>query len=557
MRNACLSLIALISLALPTVAGAEAELIARQALIEDTRLLFNTIESVHPDPYVRGGGKIAFHRRVHHVLESIPADGMSPADYHRLLEPAVAAIGDGHTAVSHQYSGDPYAPGGIPLYFETAAEGLFVAAVLRDDHRDLLGALLLSIEGVPFDALVARYARVRGADNKYLLYRSLGTQGVLWKRHSLQALVPEWTGVGSIRLGFMLADGSRVERVIDIPDTIDYAAFIMPPSERQQLIAEFMTALARSDFFYFFLDPGRETCLLVIHDLSTYREAFEAWQSFGITSRDTQARALCQRYHGTAPPEDPAAVIQALPSATELFRAMAEEMRAAGTKNLLIDLSQNGGGSSLMSNILVYFLYGKERLIDIKGRSNEIVKYSPEYFEMFPKPSLEEINRTRTVPLTGADYDLNADHAFNGYPGREYVSGELDNVIAWMPTFEEEYASGRYSAFYRPEQVLVLCDAGTFSAAFWVMYYLKQCGAAVAGIPSAQAGNCFGDIMQFTLPRSGLQYQVSRKYFELFPGDPDRGTVLMPDHVLTWKKLASYNFDPAALVRFAEDILAE
>ena len=57
------------------------------------------------------------------------------------------------------------------------------------------------------------------------------------------------------------------------------------------------------------------------------------------------------------------------------------------------------------------------------------------------------------------------------------------------------------------------------------------------------------------MPNSGLKYQVSRKYFELFPGDPDRGRVMPPDHLMTYDIMASYNFDPAALLWFALDLL--
>ena len=36
---------------------------SRDALIEDARQLAHVIESTHPDPYIHGSGKIAFHRR--------------------------------------------------------------------------------------------------------------------------------------------------------------------------------------------------------------------------------------------------------------------------------------------------------------------------------------------------------------------------------------------------------------------------------------------------------------------------------------------------------------
>ena len=534
---------------------ADAQLLSRDNLIDDARELAGTIESVHPDPYSHGGGKIAFHRLFQHTLGAIPDSGMTKDEFFDLLEPFVASVGDAHTAVSDPHLNDPYSPGGLPLYFETADNGLYVAAVLRQDHRSLLGALLTSIEGVSFRVIVQRYRQRRGADNDYLLYRILGGQGTLWNAHSLRKLIPEWVRMDSIRVGLCLPSGTNTALVLAIPDHIDFASFISPQTTDMALVGDYMQRLQRTDIFYSFLDSTQQTCWLVIRDLSSYREAFETWQSYGIKGRDNQARAVYQRYHGAQPPADIREVIAGLPSATELFRSMVQDMKKPGTKNLLIDLSQNGGGNSLLSNILLYFLYGKEVVLSVKGRTTEIVKYSPEYFAKFPSPTLEEINLDRPVALTVDGYDFTADYGHLGYPGLQHVTQEFEKMLGRMPTFQTEYESGRYSGYYLPENVLVLCDAGTFSSAFFVMYYLKQAGAEIVGIPSAQAGNCFGDIIQSELPNSGLKFQVSRKYFELFPNDPERGRVLVPDHLMTYDVMASYDFDPAALIWFALDLL--
>jgi len=537
------------------VVQAETQLLSREALIEDTRQLARTIESVHPDPYSHGGGKIAYQRHFQHALQAIPDSGMTKEEFNMLLEPFVASIGDAHTMVMRLYSGDPYSPKGIPLYFETSTSGLYVIAVLAQDHRSLLGALLVSVEGVSFQDIVKRYRQRRGADNEYLLYRDLGGQGLLWYAQSLRMLIPEWARADSIRIGLRLSTGKDTMMALAIPDRIDYASFISPQTSDPALLGDYMQRMQRTDVFYRFLDSAHQTCMLAIRDLSGYREAFEIWRSYGITERENQARAVYQRYHGAVPPADIREVILGLPSATELFRSMVQDMKASGTKNLLVDLSQNGGGSSLLGDILVYFLYGKEAILSVKGTTTEITKYSPEYFEKFPSPTLGEINANRPIPLTAEDYDFAGDITERDQSGAEHVRREFEEMVGRMPTFQEEYKSGTYSGYYKPSNVLVLCDAGTFSAAFTVMFYLKQAGAEIAGIPSAQGGNCFGDIIEFKLPNSGLNYQVSRKYFELFPNDPERGRVLMPDHLMTHGIMASYNFDPAALIWFGLDLL--
>ena len=47
---------------------AEHGLLNKELLIEDVRQLADILESTHPDPYRHGGGRIAFHRRLHVVL---------------------------------------------------------------------------------------------------------------------------------------------------------------------------------------------------------------------------------------------------------------------------------------------------------------------------------------------------------------------------------------------------------------------------------------------------------------------------------------------------------
>lgn len=71
----------------------------RADLIAETRELVHIIEAGHPDPYLFGGGKIAFHRRFRDLLEAIPDDGMEVNDYATLLLPFLSQIGDGHTCL--------------------------------------------------------------------------------------------------------------------------------------------------------------------------------------------------------------------------------------------------------------------------------------------------------------------------------------------------------------------------------------------------------------------------------------------------------------------------
>lgn len=51
-----------------------------------------------------------------------------------------------------------------------------------------------------------------------------------------------------------------------------------------------------------------------------------------------------------------------IPSATETFLALVQEMQRAGADNRIVDLRKNTGGNSGMRDILIYFLFGRKAL---------------------------------------------------------------------------------------------------------------------------------------------------------------------------------------------------
>ncbi|MGD8814884.1 MAG: hypothetical protein PVI78_10475, partial [Anaerolineales bacterium] len=103
---------------------------SQELLIEDARQLAEIIEQNHPDPYIRGGGRIAFHRRLQCLLEDIPAEGMTKDEFIRLLRPFIGAIGDSHTDLWTDYEVSQTSPGGVPLlFFDIVEQILYVAGV--------------------------------------------------------------------------------------------------------------------------------------------------------------------------------------------------------------------------------------------------------------------------------------------------------------------------------------------------------------------------------------------------------------------------------------------
>ncbi|MGD2148931.1 MAG: hypothetical protein PVH41_19720 [Anaerolineae bacterium] len=137
------------------------EAYSQEQLIEDARQLAEIIENAHPDPYIRGGGRIAFHRRLQRLLEAIPPEGMTRDEFVRLLRPFIGAVGDAHTDIHDDYPVDVGSAGGVPLRLDIVEQSLYVAGVPQGMDRNLIGATLVSVEGVPLAELVQRQERLR------------------------------------------------------------------------------------------------------------------------------------------------------------------------------------------------------------------------------------------------------------------------------------------------------------------------------------------------------------------------------------------------------------
>jgi hypothetical protein len=504
----------------PPAAVTKSGAFTRQQLIEDARELARTIEDTHPDPYGGGGGRIAFHRRLHQALNAIPDEGMTKDEFYRLMRPFLAGVGDAHTNFMHRYAVDQRRSDGVPLRLKVVEESLVVVGA-EQTRRELLGSRLVSVEGLPLAELVARQRRLEGVDNQYHALYVLATRSLVTREY-LRDLIPEWPDAGRVRVELQRPDGGRA--ALEMTPRRGNPAWAAPPSR----VA--LPAAGRSGFLTAFLQPpdgGQEIAYVRFRHMSGYLENRE--QRDPILSK----------------------IVRPL-SATSEFRALVTEMKLRRTQTLILDSRGNPGGNSLMSEILVYYLYGKEKLLEMAGvgtGEHGAFRYSRLYFADRPSESLAAINRGRAVPLVEGDYDFAWSYV-GGKPIARRSGPEGDppavKFFRLSPTFRQEYDAGTYSGFYKPKHVIVLCDAGTLSAGFSVVVEFWRLGATTVGTPPAQAPNSYGSAAIFTLRHTGLRGMVPMISAAHFPDDPSKAHVLPVDHLLTYDRFASYDFDPNA-----------
>lgn len=509
--------------------------IGKNLLVEDLRQLALILESSHPDPYIRGGGKIEFHRRLQKLILSLPDDGLTIKDFYRVLSPFVASIGDGHTDIFLPYTG-PSKPG-IPISFGIVEEYLYVAKVYSEEHNPLIGAKLVSIEGIPFSEIVRRQGNLSGWDNEYQRLTKLCSN--LGTFNGLEFLFPEWKEGNSIKATFKLPAGKDKEIVFPLMKK-NLTPF-EPPSKI------LLPSVEKIDFNYSFLDQDKKIAILRIDGMFSFRENFEFFKEMGVDWVNLYAKRVYEKYNNKKAPENIEEVIAGIPSATEIFKNMVLEMKNAKSKVLIIDVRRNSGGNSLMSYILGYFLYGKEKILKVAETSISIKKYSDLYFTIYKDDSIEKINEGRPFPLLKNDYDFKEDPDFQGREVfRKEREKEMEKWLQKVPTFRKVLDTEDFDGFYLPEKVFVICSPWTYSSGYQLTSMFYKLGATLVGVPSGQAGNCFGDVLIFTLKNSGIRGMVSYKQFLDFPEDPVKGRMLRPHIELTYKKLKELKFDPNA-----------
>lgn len=532
-----------------------AQHISRDQALEDARQMVRIIEACHPDPYKSMGGKIAFHRAFQDMLMAVPADGMEVDDFWWTLSGFTARIKDGHTFVRPRKYPDARFPGGIPMHFTILADkAILVTKVSKPEHEKYIGCRVSEINHIPVAALLDRIETLYPVENDFDRFRNLRVY--LWYADYLKRLIPEWTPGEPVSLLLVDHDGHTRSITLATDGTASYKTHGREESSLS------LPGTRRCDFVFDWIGPDGDIGYLRIEKQDEFREYAQQAVSGLQSIRDPQtlkatrqqylkyAHAWYKRYHGKTGPEDLDQLISGLPSFAEFMTRVTRQLKENQTRHLVIDVRNNRGGVSLMSDILIYFLYGKKALAKIDAETI-VVTYHSE-LNMKTAPSLKidanDQNRaqSRDVPLFAGDYDFHSMRIWK--KARETSDYPLPPASRFRtaPGFFKEYRAGTHAGYYTPEHIYVIGGAQTFSAGFETLSRLVKCGAEFVGVPPAQSGNCFGmGIRPITgLKHSHIPFQVSVRRILTFPGDEKRGYQLEPQIPLDYKTAKTYHFDP-------------
>lgn len=507
---------------------------------KDAQAFFQLLEDTHPDPYSNLGGKINFERKAEQVVRDIPSAGLSSAELRDRLAAFIAPLKDGHTRVgglSERWSDNSPK---LAIEFQIATDGLLISGSDLPELKGLRGCKLVAVDGVTTDELLQRLSAQLAAENQYGSY--VGLTIVLRSFKLTKNILPDIERAGGVTYRLMTPAGDRTERKISWDGTHpdDAAKWSDPPRH--------WSGFDRSDepFYDRFLPDGKTAYFRVATMMP--REGYEVIEKYHVGNLKEFLAQYYKRHHKTMP-DDVNAALAGIPSVFEQGTKLLEEMKRRQTPNLIIDLRDNGGGSTPTFVPFMYQLYGDRYFERAKGA--EFVQVKSALLLQKYNSSVEE-ERKKNPNFRLGEYDFSTN--YEGSTPEDRRKKRLADFDKHDMSFAASLDAQDGKPVYTPRRVLVLCDPGVFSAAFQAMFLLHDNGAEVVGVPSAQSPNAFMEATPFTLPESHITGTISNG-MQMFMPETPRANVFQPDFEVSYSTYKKYGFDDDTALRYAVDLL--
>jgi len=403
---------------------------------EDAEFLRNKIEVVHPNPYFAFNRKNAESdfRKIIQKLKS--RETVRILELYRNLAPFVASFQDGHTSLSihGEFRSEHEGDGRIfPILVDISENEIRVLKSLAGSVPEP-GSEIISINGVESSKIVEEISELIGAARKSFIEAKISRNFPIY----LWALY-EFSGMYG--LTYRTATGKeKTTGIVGVP----VSSYI----EKRGRITR------KREEYWNLSFPEDEVALLTINTFAGNLE--KEFKNFVKNS----------------------------------FKIIENRK----SKNLIIDLRDNGGGSTKLSDYLYSYVSGKPYRTFAEVR----IKYS--------EPVLRE--RTIINPITLFKVKVLGDRTIvhkNGFRKPPARSNRFDGNL------------------------FVLTGPMTFSTAADFAALIKDLEAGkVVGEETGGLASSYGDVFSCRLPNSGLRLGISYKYF-LRPGGFDDGRGVIPD----------------------------
>jgi len=424
---------------------------SKTELIMDLDSLVSFIEQVHPNPYANISKK-RIYKDVERAKKSMP-DSLSLVQYYTIIAPIVTNLRDGHTQVIFPYREwkgmNCFC---FPFNAKISENGKFFAPEKQSSLPK--GAEILSINGISTKRIFTR------------LINSISGESERYKATLLQANFIAYFGAfygfyPSYKIKYSIGgkqdtstiQGYRLKDLLEI--------------NRKEQAKNKAQNTAQKQFYSFKILEDNKTGLMDFKEFSG-----EAQFPVFLDS---------------------------------IFSIMSKEK----TKNLIIDLRDNGGGNSILGDELFQYI----SKVPFSQAGKTITKYSNiqrQFYEKHRKSG----NFSFLTDLSESEFNTLVSHK----PGSIAI---LEDTL--IPLRENKY---RFSG-----NVYVLASINTFSSASMFAWCFHKFNMGV--IVGEETGGyivSFGDIIYSVLPKSNLNMTISTKELYLYgTTDNDRHGVL-PDY---------------------------
>lgn len=529
---------------------------AKDSVIADFDELVKMIEDTHPDPYVNFGGRVFFHKKANDIRRELLNDSnVTVANLYWKASEFISQIQDGHSFVNVPIGGSNEAGSDSLVVVKfMCGDGSLIVNAIDSARGDLIGSRLIGINEVPIEGVFDRVAISYPCENRYgrmgvlcnwfrpvSFYRNILANSFSDSHSGLNTSIPGDTDAVSksdLIMDFLTSDG----------DTVRYA----PEKVQYNQFGEIAKARApRDERFPTQQMEWKEVDGSMFFRLASVmaRENFEFQYNNGWDFYDQLAYQY--RLDGKEMPGDTVAAIQGLPSMSENFLAMLNEMKVNEIKNLVIDLRGNGGGWTPIVLPTLYMMFG-DRYLETDMDAKFYRRLSDLYLKKC-NTDIAAFNADNGLQLKVGDYMMPED-VTDTRPiekkREDFLKGAFcsDSIKALL-------ADRGGMPMYTPEKIYVVTDEGTFSAAFHYAFYLSKMGAEITGETSSQAPNCYMEVTPFTLPLTGLSGSISNAMQIFLPRDDPRAKEFTPDITITYDDYSHYGFDGNSILIYLLDSL--
>lgn len=524
--NVCLILFAAL-----TATYAKAVNLPVDSIHADAREFIKYLEETHPDPYTPYGGRPYFYSAARRLTESILIDSVTDSDeLARRITQFLIPLGDGHTSIDRKKSQDHnrYAP----IYSRQLADGI-VVTYIPDSLKECLGHRVVAINEVPIDSIIKRTGFFTITEN----YSGRMLQ-VCRKFSSEYFLRQVIEGLDGDYVMYTLEDSSGCKRdirlkLIDSESRYKYKNYAAIKSKYR---------LPKGNMEYCFLDDKGKNAYFRLSTVYS-RDCFDYMKNNGW---DYESQLW--NYFNVTGKKRPSTIEEGflqLPVLAEEFGKLLKEMKKLKSEKIFIDLRGNGGGWTPIVFAMLYQLYGKD-LATMDFSQQFYRKLSPLYFRKI-NSSIEEFNKKYNCDFTYNDYIIEEQ---DDESKKELDSTELEKYLSGLMSSRIDILTEQKGKpVYKPADVYVITDGGTFSAAYHTAHYLRQLGAKVIGVASSQAPNTFMETTPFKLTHTGLTGSISNSIQNMLPANHPEARQMKPDVELTTEAFHHFGNDANAEIR--------